>query len=128
VKFSRWPGEEIFWPTAKRQSVGDLAGVELKKECTTVTNKPILPNTSSVVNVKRSSSRRSQRSGVSGWLPVDQEAKLAQRFFDVAADSSVPWRTFPNSIRIVSYRNGFVVLDAEGQELFRKITGESLAV
>jgi ribonuclease PH len=93
-----------------------------------VTNNQTIPNISSVVNVKQSLSPRSRRSRVSGWLPVEQEAKLAQRFFDVAADSSVPWKTFPNSILIVSYRNGFVVLDADGQELFRKITGESLAV
>jgi hypothetical protein len=81
-----------------------------------------IPNTSTVVNVKQSCTYRSRRSCVPGWLPVEQEAKLAQRFFDVAADSSVPWQTFPNPIRIVSYRNGFVVLDANGQELFRKIT------
>jgi hypothetical protein len=78
-----------------------------------------------VVNVKQSSTHPSRRSRTSGWLPLEQEAKLAQRFFDVATDSSVPWRTFPNSIRIVHYRNGFVVLDADGRELFRKITGES---
>jgi hypothetical protein len=74
------------------------------------------------------SSHRRSITRASGWLPIEQEARLAQRFFDVAADSSVPWQTFPNPIRIVSYRNGFVVLDADGRELFRKITGESLAV
>jgi hypothetical protein len=68
------------------------------------------------------SSRRPSVARTSGWLPLEQEAKVAQRFFDVAADSSVPWQTFPNSIRIVHYRNGFVVLDADGRELFRKIT------
>jgi len=68
------------------------------------------------------SSRRPSVARTSGWLPLEQEAKLAQRFFDISTDSSVPWQTFPNPIRIVSYRNGFVVLGANGRELFRKIT------
>jgi hypothetical protein len=82
-----------------------------------------LPETFTNVNIqRRQRPHHSQPSRASGWLPIEQEAKLAQRFFGIAADSSVPWQTLPNSIRIVSYRNGFVVLDADGQELFRKVT------
>ncbi len=71
--------------------------------------------------VNRKTSTRIRISRASSWLSIEQEAKLARRFFNVASDSSVPWASFPNPIKIENYANGFIVRDAAGHEVFRKI-------